>query len=81
MNHISVVDIRAGRRFPTGLVQQVDVDYVRCITNLGLHTRKLWRNPPGLTTIIMTLDPVLELSVEQLVRALNKKLLMECTRV
>ena len=30
---------------------------------------------------IMTLDPVLELSVEQLVRALNKKLLMECTRV
>jgi len=32
----------------------------------------------------MTIDPldtVLELSVEQLVTALNKKLLMECTRV
>ena len=33
------------------------------------------------STTIMTLDPVLELSLEQLVRALNKKLLMECTRV
>jgi hypothetical protein len=29
----------------------------------------------------MTSDPILELSVEQLVRALNNKLFMECTRV
>ena len=29
----------------------------------------------------MTLDPILELSVEQLVRTLNEKLLMEYTRV
>jgi hypothetical protein len=29
----------------------------------------------------MTPDPILELSVEQLVRALNNKLFMECTRV
>ena len=29
----------------------------------------------------MTLDPILELSVEQLIRALNEKLFMECTRL
>jgi len=46
-----------------------------------LDAQKLWRSLPGLTTTVMTLDPVLELSVEQLVRALNKILFMECTRV
>ena len=42
---------------------------------------KLWRGPPGFTTTIMTSDTIIELSVEQLVRALNNKLFMECTRV
>ena len=33
------------------------------------------------TTIVMTPDAALELSIEQLVSALNKKLFMECARV
>ena len=47
-----------------------------------LDTPKLWLGPPaGLTPTIMTPDLALELSVEQLVRALNKKLFMEYARV
>ena len=50
-----------------------------CDLGSQLDARKLWRSPPGLTTTIMIHDPILELSVEQLVRALNEKLLMEYT--
>ena len=48
--------------------------------NPRLDVRQLWRSP-GLIATTMSLDPVLELSVEQLVKALNKKLFVECTRL
>ena len=37
--------------------------------------------PPELTVTIMSPDPILELSVEQLIKALNKKLFTECARI
>ena len=40
---------------------------------------KLWRGV--LVAVTMSLDSVLELSVEQLIKALNEKLFMECKRV
>ena len=49
-------------------------------TYLQLDACELWWSPPLITTI-MTPDPVLELSVEQHISALNKKLSLECTRL
>ena len=47
----------------------------RLVRDVTRHERQ------RLTTMVMTPDVVLELSIEQLIDALNKKLFMECARV
>ena len=48
---------------------------------LAVSLLKLWRGVTVFVAVIMSLDPGLELSVEQLIKALNEKLFMECKRM
>ena len=48
---------------------------------LAVSLLKLWRGVSVFAAATMSLDPVLELSVEQLIKALNEKLFIECKRV